>query len=130
MPGGGLRASELSLKALEDKARWVREAAGPRAGGLELNIFIPDAVITTDRRSAATAYLDRIRQRVFDLVLDSEVTVDDLLESPYFLFGTEAEIAEHLRRVREETGVSYFCVTNRLMETFEPVIELLADDRV
>jgi hypothetical protein len=34
-------------------------------------------------------------------VLDAEVSVDDILVSPYLAFGTDDEIAEHLGRLRE-----------------------------
>jgi probable F420-dependent oxidoreductase len=100
--GGGLRSTQLSLQSLKRQA---------------------------DRRAAAAAYLHELGQRLDEFALDGEVTVDDLLESPYLAFGTDKDIAEHLLRIREQTGVSYFGVMGHLLGAFEPVISQLANPR-
>jgi probable F420-dependent oxidoreductase len=123
-PGGGLLASQLRLSSLKEKAALVRAAAGARWTDLEINVLIWDAVITRDRRAAATAYQPGELERL-GFVLDVEVTADDLLDSPYFVFGTEDEIAEQLLRVQEEAGASYFVVFPHLMDAFEPILERL-----
>jgi len=41
------------------------------------------------------------------------------------LFGTGEQIAEHLIRVREETGASYITVFPHLMDAFQPVLTRL-----
>ena len=128
-PEGGLRATQLSLRSLTQKAALVREAAGSRPGIPEINILILDAVITTDRRAAATSYLGELADRLGFLTIDGEVTVDDLLDSPYLAFGTDEQIAEHLIRVREETGASYIAVFPQLMEAFAPVVSRLANSQ-
>jgi probable F420-dependent oxidoreductase len=127
-PGGGLRASQLPLKSLKDKAALVAEAAGARAADLEINILIYDVVITRDRRAAARAYLDDLQERLGPVfTVDGEVTVDDLLDSPYLAFGTGAQIVEHLLRVREETGASYLSVFPYHMDALAPVLSRLAN---
>jgi len=127
-PGGGLRASQLPLKSLKDKAALVAETAVARPTGPEINILIYDGVITTDRRAAASTYLDDLEERLGPLfTIDGEVTVDGLLDSPYLAFGTDAQIAEHLLRVREETGASYVCVLPHLMNAFAPVLSRLTN---
>jgi len=123
--GGGLRGSQLGLKSLKEKVTLVREAAGDRWADLEINILIFDAVVTRDRRAAAEAYLGPLLQGG-QFIPDGEVTADDLLDSPYFAFGTDKDIAEHLVAIREETGASYVVVFPHLMEAFGPVVELLA----
>ncbi|MGN6794262.1 MAG: TIGR03621 family F420-dependent LLM class oxidoreductase [Streptosporangiaceae bacterium] len=123
-PEGGARATHLSLSSLKDKAALVREAAAARPVAPEIDILIWDVVITTDRRAAATAYLGELEER-FLWVIDGEVTVDDLLDSPYLLFGTQEQIAEHLQRVREETGASRITVFPHLMDAFQPVLTRL-----
>ncbi|MGD9754137.1 MAG: hypothetical protein AB7W59_24355 [Acidimicrobiia bacterium] len=50
---------------------------------------------------------------------------DDLLESPYFAFGTVPEIAEHLRRCRATMDFSYWVVYPHLFDTVTPVVQLL-----
>ena len=125
MPGGaGLRASDLPLRSFKRKVALVRAAARARWGGLEVNVFVLHAEITRDRRAAAAAYLHHeYKQR--GVFLDAEMTVDDLLDSPYLLFGTEDEMAEQLVRVREETGASYFGIFPHLVDAFEPVLHRL-----
>ena len=123
--GGGLRASQLPLRSLKEKIAVVRSAAGERWKDLEVDTLIFDAVVTTNRRGAATAYLDELAERLGQFVMDGEVTVDDLLDSPYLLFGTVDEIAEHLVHVREEAGASYIGVFPHLVDAFEPVLDRL-----
>jgi probable F420-dependent oxidoreductase len=125
-PDGGLRATQLTLSSLKDKVALVREGAGDRAADLEINIFVFDAVITTNRRAAAASYLGELADRLPFVTVDGEVTDDDLLDSPYLAFGTGDQIAEQLLRVREETGASYIGMLAHLMTAFEPVLSRLA----
>ena len=52
-------------------------------------------------------------------------TVDQVLETPFLLIGTEAQIAEQIRANRERYGFTYITVHGPYMETFGPVIERL-----
>jgi probable F420-dependent oxidoreductase len=124
-PEGGLRATDLPLSSLKKKAALVREAASARPAGPEINILVFDVVITTDRRAAAATYLGELQERLEIFTIDGELTADDLLDSPYLLFGTGEQIAEHLMRVREETGASYIAVFPHLMDAFQPVLTRL-----
>jgi hypothetical protein len=91
---------------------------------LEINILIWDVVVTTDRRAAAAAYdPEQLEQRGF--VLDVDLSANDLLDSPYLLFGTEREIAEQVAQLRAETGASYLSVFPHLMDAFQPVLTRL-----
>ena len=124
---GGMRASEITLRSLQRKAAAVREKAGPRAASLEINILIFDAVITADRHAAAVRYLDELADKLPFLAVEDEITVDDLLDSPYLAFGTHQQIAEHLRSVREQTGASYIAVLPPLLENLAPVVAALTE---
>jgi alkanesulfonate monooxygenase SsuD/methylene tetrahydromethanopterin reductase-like flavin-dependent oxidoreductase (luciferase family) len=126
LPDGRGRATGFKLNALKDSVAVVRDAAGDRWAELEINILIFGGEVTMNRRAAADAYVSQLTQLHPEFVLDGEITADDLLESPYFAFGTVDEIAEHLLRVREETGVSYFSVFPHLVDSFEPVVGRLA----
>lgn len=88
--------------------------------------MIFDVTVTTDRRGAAAAYLADLGDRLGQFTVDGQVTVEDLLDSPYLMFGTHEQIADQLRRVRDETGVSYLGVFPHCMEAFAPVIQMLA----
>jgi probable F420-dependent oxidoreductase len=124
-PGGFARATQLRLGSLMDKIAVLREAAGDRRAELETNILIFDVTVTKDRRGAAAAYLPGLGERLGQFTVDGEITVEDLLDCPYLMFGTEEQIADQLRRIRDETGVSYIGVFPHCMEAFAPVIHRL-----
>jgi probable F420-dependent oxidoreductase len=124
-PGGFLRATQLSLRSLRDNFRLLREAATDRWHELEINTLIFDVTVTTNRRSAAAAYLASMRERLGQFTVDGEVSTEDLLDSPYLMFGTHEQIADQIRQVRDETGVSYLGVFPHCMESFAPVIQML-----
>jgi probable F420-dependent oxidoreductase len=126
LAGGYGRATGFKLQSAKDKVAVVREAAGDRWTDLEINILIFGGQVTTDRKAAAAEYASQLTERHTEFVLDGEITAEDLLESPYFAFGTEDEITEHLLRIREETGASYFSVFPHLVEPFAPVVGRLA----
>jgi alkanesulfonate monooxygenase SsuD/methylene tetrahydromethanopterin reductase-like flavin-dependent oxidoreductase (luciferase family) len=56
---------------------------------------------------------------------DLNFTVEEALETPFMLIGTEAQIAEQIRESRERYGFSYFTVHGPYMEAFGPIIERL-----
>jgi probable F420-dependent oxidoreductase len=125
-PEGGLRATHLSVDSFKQKVAVVREAALARAADIEINILVFDLVVTGDRRAAALAYLDDLEARL-GFTIDGPVTADDLLDSPYVLFGTEEQVAQQLLRLREETGASYIAVFPHLMDAFQPVLTRLRE---
>ena len=116
--------SQLPLRSLKEKVAILRTAAADRGKDLEINILIFDAIVTTDRRGAATAFLDELAKRsaVRDGQRGDRRRPPRLTVSP---FGTDYEIAEHLVHVREETGASYIGVFPHLMDVFEPILNRL-----
>lgn len=117
--------SQLTLRSLADKIAVLREAAGERWVEIEVDILIFDITVTPDRRAAAAAYLADLGQRLGQFTVDGEVTIDDLLDSPYLLFGTVDQITEQIRQVREITGVSHLGVFPHCVEAFAPIMELI-----
>lgn len=85
------------------------------AAPLERQALVQRVEVTDDRRGAA----ERIRERV------SELTVDQILESPFFLLGSHDEMAEQLRARRDRFGISYWVVFGRDRDAFAPVIPRL-----
>jgi probable F420-dependent oxidoreductase len=114
-PEGGLDLGDVGFAAFADKVRWVREAAGPRFASLELNTLVQAVAITSDRARKA----ERLAS-AFGLGADA------LLDSPYALIGSEAEIAAQLVERRERFGLSYYAVFERDMEAFAPIAARLA----
>lgn len=121
-----LYASDLTIEALEEKIRWVKDAAGARFDQITLNLVLVDMTITTERRSAARSVSESLRSgKVPIFVVDADLSEDDLLDSPYFAFGTVPEIAERIAEVCERTGVTYYGVFPHLAEAFGPVVQQL-----
>jgi probable F420-dependent oxidoreductase len=100
-------------QALAGRIALVRAAAGDRFPGLELNMIVGAA--GRDR-----AELDLTIARAATGLPD-----DQLLELPSVLCGPEQEIADRLRRYREEFGITYYGVLEPHLEAFARVIPLL-----
>lgn len=119
----------MTGSAVDARVALVRRAAGERADELALNTLLWHLDITADRRSAAKRWLDSVRNqsgaytRAF--TFDSEVTAEDILDSPYFAFGTVEDIVEHFRAMRARTGISYWALMPHHIEPFLPVLEAL-----
>jgi probable F420-dependent oxidoreductase len=103
---------------MDAKFEWVREGAGDRFDDLEFNAWVPVVAITDDAASVAAMLAPGFG-------LDGE-DVDELLESPMVLVGTENEIAERLARRRERWGFSYHVVQGEAALTLAPVVARLA----
>jgi probable F420-dependent oxidoreductase len=113
--GAGLDLGDFRYAAFAKKVGWVREGAGARFESLELSTLI-QAVVVTDDRGAAAAQLARAYGLERDVLLDS----------PYLLIGTAAEIEAQLRALRDRFGVSYFALFERDAERFAPIARALA----
>jgi probable F420-dependent oxidoreductase len=115
MPGKA--AGTLRIGTAEEAAErvaFVREQAGDRDP--ELNVLVQAVVVTDDRRGTAA----KLAAERF-----SYLSAEQVLETPFLLIGTAAEIAEQLVSRRERFGFSFITVHEPYMETFAPVIERL-----
>jgi len=63
--------------------------------------------LTDDRAGAAHAYLTRLERVILAEALPA---LDDLLDVPYVLLGTETEIVDQLRAHRRRWGFSRYTV--------------------
>ncbi|HEU5159952.1 MAG TPA: LLM class F420-dependent oxidoreductase [Streptosporangiaceae bacterium] len=100
----------------DERVRFFREQAGERAATMEFNVLVQAVIVTDDRRSVVEGLVaDRLRP----------LTVDEALETPFLLIGTEAQIAEQLRANQERFGFSYITVHGPYMEALGPIIERL-----
>jgi probable F420-dependent oxidoreductase len=100
--------SHFTWDGLAERIAHVRRNAGARFANLELSILVQACRIADDRRAAVTEFAQ-------GLVDD----VGPLLDSPFLMFGTEAEVSAQLLRLRDEMGVTY-------TTTFEHSAEALA----
>jgi probable F420-dependent oxidoreductase len=114
---GKLGASSVA-SATEDetlqKIQWVKDAAGARFADLELEIGAYFISVTDDRQAAADALGGRFG-----------VSGDAILAHPHALIGSVDQICETLEERRARLGVSYFCVAQRHLDEFAPVVQRL-----
>jgi probable F420-dependent oxidoreductase len=115
---GTVDPSERTETALARKVEWVRQAAGERFEKVELNLLIRKVIITQNRQQAAEQYIRDSRR--------TEVIAEQLLASPYMLFGSHEQLIEHIQRLREQFGISYFVLDAEDMEVMAPVVARLA----
>jgi hypothetical protein len=108
-------AAEAVLDRYHDRVRWAREAAGQRAGDLELQCW-----------TAAVQVVPNADEVIESLAPIFDLTPDQLRTAPLALIGTVAEIADTLRKRREELGFSYIVVHEAEMDALAPVIAELA----
>lgn len=97
------------------RIEWIREAAGPRFGALELQVLTFMVRIVPDRR-----------QVVAQLASSLSVTPEQVEGSPMALIGTTDQIVELLRERRQTFGFSYVVVHEAEIESFAPVVAALA----
>jgi probable F420-dependent oxidoreductase len=99
-----------------ERMRFVRQQAGERSADVEWHLLVQAVVPTEDRRSAAADLIAKF---------GTDMTVDEVLDTPFLLIGTPAQMAEQLRERRERYGFSYITVHEPYYEAFEPVVALL-----
>ena len=124
-PEGRLDGGDVLAATVDRKLAWVREGAGDRFDRIRINAPLMDLMIGPDARGLATAKLDEIRSGRGLLVPTAELTVDDLLASPYLAFGTVDDIAEHFRTCAERFGITSWSLLGLLTADIAPVIEAL-----
>ncbi len=98
-----------------EKLGWIRDGAGDRFDGLELQTRVHLAAVTSEREATADA-----------LAAGFGLTPDEALRTPHALVGTVEEICDHLVRQREELGISYVGLSLDALEALAPVVERLA----
>jgi probable F420-dependent oxidoreductase len=129
-PDGLFDVSNMTVEAVENKLRWIRDSAGDRYNQIELNMTIRELHVVDDRRAAASAILERWRAPGSRMARVDELTEDAILASPYFALGTLDEIVAQLEAARERWGFSYIQVEGRDIEAFAPVMARLAGQAV
>ena len=112
---GAETAAQAVAEKYADRVRWVRHAAGDRAGELELQCW-----------TVAVSVVPNAAEVVESLAPAFGLTPDQLRDAPVALIGTTGEIVETLRKRREEYGFSYIVVHEGEMDALAPVIAELA----
>ena len=107
--------ADATESALDRKVAMVREAAGERLAGLELNLFIADAGLIGSGQPVGGSVLAAAKSATVGLV-----------GSPYLLYGTLAQLRDLLERRRERTGISYYSIRQSSMEAMAPLVAALS----
>jgi probable F420-dependent oxidoreductase len=98
-----------------EKVRWVRDAAGDRFDGIELQVRVHLAAITDDRQAMAEALADGFG-----------LSPQEAIDSPHSLAGTVDQVVEDLQAMREVHGISYVGLSASSMQEMAPVVARLA----
>jgi probable F420-dependent oxidoreductase len=117
---GGAAPPDLSgwrAAGVDQRVQLVRQAAGEaQYARLELNALVQLVVVTNDRRQAAEELASRWTQ----------LTPDEILQSPYVLIGTVDQMAQDLQAYRDRWGISYYVIHEPCIDAFAPVVARLA----
>jgi hypothetical protein len=116
-PGSGQQSklTHFTSKGLEDRLAIVRAAAGQRFASLELHALVQAVSSTTDIHAAAQKMLARTPKH----------SVEDVLSSPFLLFGSTDTMVDTLLEHRERFGLSHFTVFEPAIDSLAPVIARL-----
>lgn len=105
---------DVSFDTARAQLQRVREIAGARYERIELSMFV-DCVVTDDREATIREMAERSKT-------DPEIT----RRSIYRGIGTLDAIQEHVRRLRKELGMTYFCLRGPDIERLGPIVRELA----
>jgi probable F420-dependent oxidoreductase len=108
-------AASATAERFAERVAWVREAAGERFEGLELQVLAFLAQVVPNRREVA--------ERLAPLF---GLSPQEALRVPIALVGTVDEICDTLVERREEYGFSCWVVHDAELDAFAPVVERLA----
>jgi len=108
-------AQDSLASRFDEKVGWVRDGAGARFDGLELNAWIAIGSVTDDANGTAEAFAP-----VY------ETDPASVLASPLTLIGSVEEIAERLHERREKWGYSYIVLPGAQAHEFAPVVSALS----
>jgi probable F420-dependent oxidoreductase len=118
LPDGHLHEPRWSAAHVEAAVGAFDAACSAVGRRPVLGALVQHVEIADDAEEAAHRYLHAAADMIPAELLPS---VEDLLECPYVFFGTAAEIAAKLRRLRDRWGFSRYTV-----RAIEPMIEVFA----
>lgn len=113
-PNGQPVVSDLTTGETQRKLARLRADPGARLDRVELNVFIIGAGVTDEPRSLVEALATRLKGAAAHLI-----------DSPYFLYGSIADLKRQLLERRERLGITYLGLPESAMEPFAPLVREL-----
>lgn len=105
--GGG-----FALEHVLDRGRWLSESAGDRDSQIERSVLTQFTSV-----GAGAPSVSKLAERF-------RLPEDDVVATPFALFGSLDQIVDKLERLREQLGISHVVI--RDPEGFAPVVDALA----
>jgi probable F420-dependent oxidoreductase len=113
----GHGTSGLSPRAVDERVALIRAASAGRH--IELQALVQRVIVTDDARAAARQVQERL----------PELSVDEVLASPYLWIGSVESIGDDILAAGERWGFSYFTVFQDSVGAVEPIIKRVAGAR-
>ncbi len=106
-----------SASTVREKIEQVRQAAGERFEEIELST-VASVILTDHRRKAAERFA---RDRGW-----GDIAADEVLTMPSVFIGTVDHVVDEMRVRRAQYGISYYVLSDQLMENVAPIVTRLA----
>jgi probable F420-dependent oxidoreductase len=103
---------EVTFEAMAEKVAWVREAAGGRE--VELSMFL-DVTLTDDPERALRELAEQLNR-----------PPEQITESVYRVVGTVDDVRARVIHMRDELGITYFCLRGPDVEKLGSVVQELS----
>jgi probable F420-dependent oxidoreductase len=114
-PSGRPIVGQATEAATKRKADLVREAAGARWEALELNVIVFDAGLVGSGAGPLASIASAAKAAAIGLI-----------GTPYVLYGSLGRLRDLLLKRRDRTGINYYALPARTMDTMAPLVEALA----
>jgi len=113
---GQIPPEKFRLETMREQIGMVRDAAGARFGEIELSMFL-DCTLTDDREKAIVELATKTGPGG-RAVIDPDL----VRNSAYRGIGTLREIRDHIVKVRDTVGITYFCLRGPDVEKLGPIV--------
>jgi probable F420-dependent oxidoreductase len=113
---GQIPPEKFGLETMRDQIGMVRDAAGERFGEIELSMFL-DCTLTDDREKTIVELAGKVAAGE-----RGKVDPDVVRNNAYRGIGTLREIRDHIVRLRDAIGITYFCLRGPDVESLGPIV--------
>ena len=116
--------ADTRKNAFEEQLSWIREGGGYERADLTIGVRVLFGAVGQpgeDRAAASARAIGPTGARVA-----GGLTTEELLDSPFGLIGSTAELVDHVRGVNKRYGITYFTVSEPLAWELGPLISALS----